>query len=165
MKIRKIMKSIACCGLTIGLLAADIPLSYIALDNISLTKTTVLAAEELTYYDVGAYYNYYVDNNAVYITSVMVSDSIITVPSTIDGKLTPAGAAEYFVFSKEADAMNRDNTQFIYMLYRTFMGRECESNESLNVWLTYLNQYTRQDLFEQFAGSNEFKDIVASYGL
>lgn len=84
MKIRKIMKSIACCGLTIGLLAADIPLSYIALDNISLTKTTVLAAEELTYYDVGAYYNYYVDNNAVYITSVMVSDSIITVPSTID---------------------------------------------------------------------------------
>lgn len=83
----------------------------------------------------------------------------------LEKKITPAEAARIFVFSDEANALGRDNTAYIYMMYRTFMGRECEDQASLDVWLGYLEGHSREEMFDLFANSNEFKAIVAGYGL
>ncbi len=79
--------------------------------------------------------------------------------------LTPQQVAGYFVFSDEAVAMDLSDADFVKMLYRTFMGRECESDESLNIWTGYLANNTRQGAFDLFASSQEFTAIVAGYGL
>ncbi len=85
----------------------------------------------------------------------------------IDKNTTPQNAARLFVFSDEAINRNLSNAEYIKMLYRTFMGRECESDEILNGWVGYISTqgHTRDEAFELFAGSTEFADIVRSYGL
>ncbi len=83
----------------------------------------------------------------------------------LDKKITPAEAAKVFVFSSEANNMNRNNESFIKMMYRTFMGRECEDDTSLNIWLDYLESNTREAMFGLFADSKEFTNIVKGYGL
>ncbi|MDE7367845.1 MAG: DUF4214 domain-containing protein, partial [Lachnospiraceae bacterium] len=51
------------------------------------------------------------------------------------------------------------------VLYRTFMGRECDQ-AGLNYWLGELNRgCSRENVLRRFAGCKEFRDIMAQFGL
>lgn len=77
----------------------------------------------------------------------------------------PVSVAELFIFSEEFESKNLDNTEYIKVLYRTFMGREFD-NDGLNYWLGQLDSgKTRKDVLEAFAGCPEFQDIIKSFGL
>ena len=79
--------------------------------------------------------------------------------------LTPQQVADSFVFSKECVNKNLNDTEFVKMLYRLYMGREYDQG-GLNFWLQQMNKgMTRQTVAKSFGASNEFKQIVASYGL
>ena len=80
-------------------------------------------------------------------------------------KLTPQQVADSFVFSKECVSKNLNNTEFVKMLYRLYMGREYDQG-GLNYWLQQMDKgMTRQTVAKSFGGSKEFRNIVASYGL
>ncbi|MBR2823428.1 MAG: leucine-rich repeat protein [Clostridia bacterium] len=82
------------------------------------------------------------------------------------GAATPQGVAEGFIFSAEARMKNWDNTEFVKVLYRVYMGREYDT-PGLTNWVNALNNgvLTRQAVSAEFAKSPEFSKIVASYGL
>ena len=80
-------------------------------------------------------------------------------------KMTPVQVAESFIYSKEFTDKNLSNTEYIKVLYRTFMGREADS-AGLNYWLGRLNKGdSRKTVLKAFAGCQEFKNIVKSFGL
>jgi hypothetical protein len=80
-------------------------------------------------------------------------------------KKTPKAVAKSFVFSGEATKKNLNNTEFVKMLYRLYMGREAD-NGGLKYWVGLLNKGTsRQKVNDSMAGSKEFTEIVKSYGL
>ena len=78
---------------------------------------------------------------------------------------TPQQCAQKFVFSQEC--VNRDlgNRAFVEMLYHLYMGRNPDSGGMAH-WVQELsNGASRQNVSERFANSQEFRQIVASYGL
>ena len=80
-------------------------------------------------------------------------------------KMTPVQVAESFIYSKEFTDKNLSNTEYIKVLYRTFMGREADT-AGLNYWLGRLNKGdSRKTVLKAFAGCQEFKNIVKSFGL
>ena len=79
--------------------------------------------------------------------------------------LTPENVARNFVFSDEVNKKQLNNTEFINMLYRVCLGREADAAGREN-WVRNLQRgMSRETVFNQFAQSKEFKEIVASYGL
>ncbi|MDE7366431.1 MAG: DUF4214 domain-containing protein, partial [Lachnospiraceae bacterium] len=81
------------------------------------------------------------------------------------GGKTPVQVAEYFLTSEEFRNKNLSNEAYIRVLYRTFMGRECDQ-AGLNYWLGELNRgCSREDVLHRFARCQEFKNIMASFGL
>lgn len=79
--------------------------------------------------------------------------------------LTPENVAHNFVFSDEVNKKQLNNTEFINMLYRVCLGREADAAGREN-WVRNLQRgMSRETVFNQFAQSKEFKEIVASYGL
>ena len=78
---------------------------------------------------------------------------------------TPRQVCYGFVFSKECINKNLSNRDFVYMLYRLYLGREPEK-AGLDYWLNILNRGgTRQSVANGFADSVEFQGIVRSFGL
>ena len=71
-----------------------------------------------------------------------------------------------FFHSEEFLGRNLSNDEYIKVCYRTFLGREAEG-EGFNYWKQLLDSgaKTRDDLVREFAYSQEFSDIMASYGL
>ena len=83
----------------------------------------------------------------------------------LDKVQTPKQVAYGFVFSKEMTNRNLTNEQFVTMLYRTMMDREPDAS-GLNNWVAKLKSGTpRQNIYNGFADSVEFNNIVKSYGL
>jgi hypothetical protein len=83
----------------------------------------------------------------------------------LNKKKTPKAVAKSFVFSGEATKKNLNNTEFVKMLYRLYMGREAD-NGGLKYWVGLLDKGTsRQKVNDSMAGSKEFTQIVKSYGL
>jgi hypothetical protein len=83
----------------------------------------------------------------------------------LNKKQTPKAVAKSFVFSGEATKKNLNNTEFVKMLYRLYMGREAD-NGGLKYWVGLLNKGTsRQKVANSMADSKEFTEIVKSYGL
>lgn len=77
----------------------------------------------------------------------------------------PVDVAEFFILSSEFEAKKLNNTEYIKVLYRTFMGREADS-AGLKFWIGELNKgQTRKQVLERFAGCAEFQNIVKSFGL
>ena len=77
----------------------------------------------------------------------------------------PVAVAKFFIISKEFEAKNLNDEEYVKVLYRTFMGREFDK-EGLNYWLQRLyNGDTRETVLESFAGCPEFQNIVKSFGL
>ena len=78
---------------------------------------------------------------------------------------TPQQVAHGFVFSEECTGRGLDNRAFMEMLYYLYMGRDPDE-EGLNNWVTALDcGMSREQAAEVFGESQEFKAIVASYGL
>ena len=70
-----------------------------------------------------------------------------------------------FVFSQECINMNLSNSDYIKMLYRGIFGRSYD-DAGLNDWVNQLNNgSSRETVFWGFANSQEFANMVASYGL
>ena len=78
---------------------------------------------------------------------------------------TPVQVAELFFFSAEFTNKKLTNTEYVKVLYRTFMGREADQ-AGLNYWVGRLNKgESRKTVLESFASCEEFKKIVKSFGL
>lgn len=83
----------------------------------------------------------------------------------LDKRQTPKQVASGFVFSQEMTNRNLSNAQFVTMLYQTMMDREPDE-AGLNDWVTRLQSGTsRQSVYNGFADSVEFDNIVKAYGL
>ena len=80
-------------------------------------------------------------------------------------KVTGTKAAHGFFFSQEFQLKWYSNDEFIRRLYRTFMGREADSN-GLKYWQDkFKSGYTREQVFQGFANSAEFEKICVQYGI
>lgn len=81
-------------------------------------------------------------------------------------KETPKQVAWGFVFSEEMTARQLSNADFVTMLYRTMLNREPE-DVGLQDWVSRLENktYTREKIFDGFADSVEFDNIVKSYNI
>ena len=78
---------------------------------------------------------------------------------------TPVQVAEQFFFAPEFTNKKLNNTAYVKVLYRTFMGREADRG-GLNYWIGRLNRgESRKSVLEAFAGCPEFRKIVKSFGL
>nr|MCR5655455.1 DUF4214 domain-containing protein [Lachnospiraceae bacterium] len=78
--------------------------------------------------------------------------------------MTPKAVAEDFLHSEEFTNKKLDNTEYVKVLYRLFLGREAEE-EGLNHWLNELNTRSRDDIISGFSDSAEFGNIMKGFGL
>lgn len=75
-------------------------------------------------------------------------------------------ATSQFFHSKEFLQKNLGDSDYVKVLYRTFLDREYDT-EGLNYWLFQMRVYgmSRDVVLNEFANSQEFKNIMAQYGL
>ena len=74
-------------------------------------------------------------------------------------------AAKGFFESKEFENKNVDDTTYVKLLYRTFMGRDYDQS-GLEFWLGHLGtDMTRLQVLQGFAQSQEFTNICNEYGI
>jgi len=86
----------------------------------------------------------------------------------INKVLTPTEVAREFVFSEEFEGFEYDDEEFLDAMYQGMMGREPDEG-GYNHWMSILNDNPgpagRQLVFNGFAQSEEWKAIVADFGL
>ncbi len=77
-----------------------------------------------------------------------------------------AGEVAYgFVFSPEFVNRRVSNNEFVTIMYRAFFDREPDPS-GFESWVGELNRgRTRQQVFNGFVGSQEFKNLCASFGI
>lgn len=81
------------------------------------------------------------------------------------GAETGVHSAYGFVFSEEFKNKNLCNEVFVEYLYRAFMGREAD-DDGKNYWIGQLESgKKREEVFNGFALSDEFKVICNEYGI
>ena len=75
-------------------------------------------------------------------------------------------ATTQFFHSKEFKQKNLGDSDYVKVLYRTFLDREYDQ-DGLNYWLFQMRVYgmSRDTVLNQFAASPEFKKLMAQYGL
>lgn len=74
-------------------------------------------------------------------------------------------ASDGFFHSPEFINKRLNDTEYVKTLYRTFLGREAET-EGLNGWVSQLRSgVSRDQVLNGFAISAEFNAIMASYGI
>ena len=80
-------------------------------------------------------------------------------------ELTGSQAAHEFFYSKEFNDHGFDNKELLTRMYRTFMGREPDT-DGLNYWFDNMNKgMTKDQVFNSFVQSQEFTEICASYAI
>lgn len=78
---------------------------------------------------------------------------------------TGSEVAYGFVFSNEFKSKNYCNDDYLKHLYKAFMGRDADT-DGLNYWKGKMAAgMNREEVFNNFVGSEEFKGICASYGI
>ncbi len=78
---------------------------------------------------------------------------------------TPEQVAESFINSAEFRNKNLSNEEYIKTLYRTFMGREYDQS-GLNYWKGEMAKgCSRENILHRFATSQEFRNIMNSFGV
>lgn len=81
------------------------------------------------------------------------------------GEISGSGAARGFFFSNEVLSKNWSNQQFLTKAYQTLFDRNPD-RIGMNDWLNRIaNGWSRQDVLNGFFGSEEFRDLCASYGI
>ena len=79
--------------------------------------------------------------------------------------MTAETAAKNFFFSSEFESQQNSDEEYISRLYVTFMDREPAVSET-GYWIAQMRAgLTRVTVLERFAESNEFKEIMKSYGI
>lgn len=75
-------------------------------------------------------------------------------------------ASTGFFHSQEFRNKNLGNTEYVKVLYRTFLGREYDES-GLKYWVGHLKNKTktRDEVLYGFAWSKEFNEIMAGYGI
>ena len=87
------------------------------------------------------------------------------VTQLVNKEKTPREVAYGFVFSKELLAKKLTNEEYVTVLYRGLFDREPDQ-AGFNDWMGRLAKgQSRMDIFEGFAGSDEFQRLVKSFGL
>ena len=82
------------------------------------------------------------------------------------GAGTPATVAWGFAFSTECKNKNLSNTEFVRMLYRGCFGRESDvAGEQYWLWLMQSGRMNREQVFWGFINSDEYRNMVRSFGL
>ena len=91
----------------------------------------------------------------------------VDIEKIFEGYMTPRNvAADGFFHSDEFIAKNTTNAEYVSILYQTFLGRELdEPGYELWVGLLDRNEWTRDQVLDGFALSDEFTAILASFGL
>lgn len=84
----------------------------------------------------------------------------------VQGTVQPVTVAKEFFFSQEYLSKNLDNLAYLDTLYETFMGRSSD-DAGKSYWLQQMLYYgmSREKVLEEFSVSQEFRQIMASYGL
>ena len=83
----------------------------------------------------------------------------------VDKKSSPEDVGRGFIFSAEVRNKNLSNSDFVKLLYQTFLNREYDE-AGLSDWVGRLeNGERRENVFRGFSRSKEFSDIKASFGL
>ncbi len=78
---------------------------------------------------------------------------------------TPVQVAECFFFVPEFTDKKLNNTEFVKVLYRAFMGREYDK-PGLDYWVARLDKgESRKTIVKTFAGCEEFQKIIRGFGL
>lgn len=81
------------------------------------------------------------------------------------GEKTAKAVAESFIHSEEFQNKQLDDEEYLQVLYRAFMGREYDE-EGLQYWLERLaGGATHDEVLAGFSDSEEFRQIMAEYGL
>ena len=84
----------------------------------------------------------------------------------VTGSWTPRNVAAGFVHSEEFINKNTTTEEYVNVLYKTFLGRECDA-DGYNMWVGLINsgEWTRDQVMDGFAESTEFGGILAGFGL
>ncbi|MGN0667162.1 MAG: DUF4214 domain-containing protein [Huintestinicola sp.] len=83
----------------------------------------------------------------------------------IAGTRDAKGIAHDFIFSTEFQNRKLTNDQFINVMYWTFFNRAPDATGKAN-WTARMNSgWTREQVFNGFTSSSEFKTLVASFGI
>jgi len=82
-------------------------------------------------------------------------------------KMTATDVAYGFVFSDEFKDKNYSPEEYVERLYSAFFNREAANDpDGANLWISSLKQgKSREYVFAGFVGSDEFKNLCASYGI
>ncbi|SCP96722.1 glycosyl hydrolase family 95 catalytic domain-containing protein [Anaerobium acetethylicum] len=81
------------------------------------------------------------------------------------GRMAPLQAAQNFIFSSEFRDRKLSDSEYIKVLYRTFMGREFDQG-GLDYHLNRMDKGTgREEILPGFAEAPEFEKIMAGFGL
>ena len=86
----------------------------------------------------------------------------------VHGDYTATSASRYFIFSGEFTGKNYSDEEYTKHLYDAMMGRNgVYSADELAYWCWMLRDQglTREQMFNQFAASDEFKKICQQYGV
>lgn len=79
--------------------------------------------------------------------------------------MTPEAVAKSFFISEEFVNQNLSDEEYVETLYQTFMNRASDSS-GRDYWVACLRDgMSRDKVLEGFSRSNEFKNIMAEYGL
>ena len=82
----------------------------------------------------------------------------------LSNRNTPEKVAEGFVFSDELKKQNLSDEEFIRILYVGLFDRQAD-DEGLRDWMAWFEEgRTRMDVFYGFAGSDEFRELIAQFG-
>jgi len=83
----------------------------------------------------------------------------------LGGRMEPAYVAKNLIFSTEFENRQLSDTEYIKVLYRTFIGREADA-DGLSYHLERMKSgISRKELFYGFANTPEFAVIMQSFGL
>ncbi len=70
-----------------------------------------------------------------------------------------------FIFSSEFLSRNHSDEEFVRIMYRTFLNRECDT-AGFNDWVEKLHRgMDRELVFQGFARSDEFRGLMEEYGI
>lgn len=83
----------------------------------------------------------------------------------LDHIKSPEDVAKSFIFSEEFTNKGLDDTEYVKVLYRTFMGREYDQ-AGLDDWVKKIaDGMSRERVLEGFSRSVEFANLLSEYGL
>ena len=83
----------------------------------------------------------------------------------VSGQATGAQVANGFIYSTELKGRNLSNSDYVEMLYQTFLNRPSDA-EGKASWVNLLEKgMSREYIYKGFANSGEFQEICDSYGI